>query len=127
MTVRMNVRVKQRGALFSPRSQRIMREATDDIEEQIAEYAYDEVMDRLGAVLHHPTGYYESHVQYHQVGSLWQVDDSNVVYGPWLEDGKNRRKTRFKGYQTFRRVSEKVEREADDIADRILHDRMEEM
>lgn len=122
MPVRANIRVHTTGALFSPtRSSALMRHAMDDIEEQVAEYAYDRVMDRLDAVLQHPTGYYQSRVRVHQAGSRWQVDDDNVVYGPWLETGQHPNETRFKGYQTFRTVADHVEREAGLIADRILH------
>lgn len=128
MTVRIKAKVHvTKGALFSPRSRHIMREAKSEVEEQIADYAYHQVLDHLGHVLKHPTGYYESQVRQHQVGDLWQIDDSGVSYGPWLEDGKNRRQTRFRGYQTFRKVARKVEREARRIAERIYDRRMREM
>lgn len=127
MPIKIKAKIRARGALFSPKARKVQREAVAEVEEQIAEYAFQQVKDRLDVVLQHPTGYYESQVRKHQVSSRWQVDDSEVVYGPWLEDGKNRRKTRFKGYQTFRKVADKVERESRRIADRILQRRMREM
>jgi hypothetical protein len=37
------------------------------------------------------------------------VDDSNVIYGPWLEGvGSRNEKTRFKGYFTFRKAAQKL-------------------
>jgi hypothetical protein len=127
MPIRMRTRISTRGALFTPRGRIIIRHAESEIKEQVAEYAADQVRERLSVVLKHPTGYYESQVRAHAVGSRWQVDDSDVVYGPWLETGKNRRRTKFKGYQTFRKVSYKVEREARRIALRILDRRLREM
>jgi hypothetical protein len=127
MTVKIKAKIRARGKLFSNKARRVQREAKAEVEKKIADYAYDQVRERLNVVLQHPTGYYESKIRKHQVGSLWEVDDSGVVYGPWLEDGKNRRKTRFKGYQTFRKVADKVEKESRRIADRILQRRMREM
>lgn len=112
--------VRTDGTMFTQRASRMMNDAAEDAEEAVAEYAYDQVQDRLGVVLKHPTGYYQSKVRYHQVGNRWQVDDAGVVYGPWLEDGKNPRSTRFKGYQTFRRVAQAVNRRAPSITERIF-------
>ena len=38
------------------------------------------------------------------------VHDNKVVYGPWLESGRSRRGTRFKGYHMFRNAQQKVNR-----------------
>lgn len=42
-----------------------------------------------------------------------RIDDSGVVYGPWLEGTSSRNETtRFKGYASFRRVGQALVREA---------------
>ncbi len=50
------------------------------------------------------------------VGGLkaWEVHDSDIVYGPWLEGvgSRNFPVTRFKGYSTFRKVAQQIDRKA---------------
>ncbi len=43
-----------------------------------------------------------------------EVHDSGIVYGPWLEGvgSRNFPVTRFKGYSTFRKVRQEIERKA---------------
>lgn len=118
--LRIGGRVTTRGPFFTAAGPRMIEDAIADGAEDVADYAYEQVRDRLNVVLQHPTGYYESQVRREVVGTRWQVDDSGVVYGPWLEDGKNRRQTRFKGYKTFRLVAQMVERRAGGIVDRVL-------
>ena len=49
------------------------------------------------------------------VGGLkgWEVHDSGIVYGPWLEGVSRRNEaTPFKGYAMFRKVQQELERKA---------------
>ena len=50
------------------------------------------------------------------IGALkgWEVHDSGIVYGPWLEGvgSRNYPVTRFRGYSTFRKVAQEIERKA---------------
>jgi hypothetical protein len=50
------------------------------------------------------------------VGGLkaWEVHDSDIIYGPWLEGvgSRNYPTTRFRGYSTFRKVAQQIERKA---------------
>lgn len=72
------------------------------------------VHDRLGRVLKHPTGYYESRVIRTTRGSGYAVTDSRVIYGPWLEGtGSRNQTTRFKGYRTFRTVGQQLDNDAE--------------
>lgn len=118
--LRIGGRVHTRGPFFDARGPKMIKDAIVDGAEDVADYAYEQVRDRLDVVLKHPTGYYESQVRREVTGTRWQVDDSGVVYGPWLEDGKNRKQTRFKGYKTFRLVAQMVERRAGGIVERVL-------
>lgn len=75
--------------------------------EEIADYTRFEVLMQLDKVLVNPTGYYESQVVADRVTPYtWSVNDSNVVYGPWLEGigSRNEPVTKFPGYHTFRIV-----------------------
>jgi len=48
------------------------------------------------------------------IGGLAQVSDSGLIYGPWLEGlgSRNYPVTRFRGYSTFRKVRQEIERKA---------------
>jgi hypothetical protein len=49
------------------------------------------------------------------------VTDSGVIYGPWLEGtGSRNRTTRFKGYATFRKAAQELDRRAFRIAAAML-------
>ena len=73
-------------------------------------------------VLRNPSGYYESHIRTDEIGyARRRVNDDNVIYGPWLEGTGSRNKTtRFRGYSTFRRMGQQLDREAAGIAETIL-------
>lgn len=115
--------VDTRGPIFEHIADNVMDACAKSIEEQVADKGVDLIRNRLHAVLRHPTGYYESHVRAERSGSHWEVNDSGVVYGPWLEGvGSRNRTTRFKGYATFRRATDAIDRAAGDIAnDQVDH------
>jgi len=51
------------------------------------------------------TGHYRRNVHGFQIGLFGRISDGGVVYGPWLEGTSSRNKTtRFKGYRSFRRT-----------------------
>lgn len=68
-------------------------------------------------VLQHPTGYYESRIVAEPISAdQWSINDSNVIYGPWLEGLSSRNQsTRFKGYATFRRVQGRISQKSAEI------------
>lgn len=62
------------------------------------------------------TGHYRRSVHGRVSGHHGVIDDSGVVYGPWLEGVSPRNvTTRFKGYSAFRRTSQWMERQAKQI------------
>lgn len=88
--------------------------------DEIADYAKFEVLSQLDSVLQNPTGYYESQIRKDRVSvESYSVNDSNVIYGPWLEGigSRNSPVTRFAGYHTFRIVRNRMAQKAADIAD----------
>jgi hypothetical protein len=114
-------RVHESGPIFDGRARRYVDLWADDVEEEVAHEANQRLHSELHAVLRHPTGYYESHVRAERIGPDWRVTDGGVVYGPWLEGTGSRNKTtRFKGYFHWRRVKSSIDRDAPDIARRML-------
>lgn len=88
-----------------------------EIEQDIAQRGYELVMANLASSLRHPTGYYESRIRVSREAYGTSVNDSSVVYGPWLEGvGSRNRTTKFKGYFSFRRATQQLDREATTIA-----------
>ncbi len=77
------------------------------------------VLERLGHVLRHPTGYYESQVRTEmRSDSEAFVTDGGVVYGPWLEGtGSRNETTRFKGYRTFRTIAQELDARATELVE----------
>ncbi|MFG2913355.1 hypothetical protein ACGF0D_10750 [Kitasatospora sp. NPDC048298] len=111
----MEVIVHASGPLFNGTASALVSRFTREGGEEVARWGEGEVQRVLEQVLRHPTGYYQSQVTVNRVSSdSFAITDGGVVYGPWLE-GTSRRnaETRFKGYGTFRRVAERVEKRAD--------------
>lgn len=115
-----DVTYKTRGPVFDGSFASEMRRCIDDIEQEVGDESVDRIRARLDTVLKHPTGYYRSRIRATPRGHTVVVDDSNVVYGPWLETGRSNRVTRFRGYHTFRLVNEEMRRKAPELASRIV-------
>ncbi|KIQ67056.1 hypothetical protein TR51_06640 [Kitasatospora griseola] len=111
----MEVMVHTAGPVFNGTASPLVTRYTQAGVQELADWADGEVHRVLGQVLRHPTGYYESRVTVNRVsGDSIAITDGGVVYGPWLEGISSRNDaTRFKGYGTFRRVKERVEKRAD--------------
>ncbi len=117
----MSVEVTYSGPVFDGTAARVIGDAADEAEREIAQRGYDMVRRELSSVLRDPTGYYESRVAVDLTGEELRIDDGGVVYGPWLEGvGSRNQSSRFKGYATFRRVAQKLEADALSIADEIV-------
>jgi len=104
--------VKVRGPIFDGRANIMISSACRRAAEVIATYAEDLVHATLQEVLQHPTGAYESRINVRAVNQYaYAVNDDNCIYGPWLEGvgSRNYPVTRFKGYGTFRKVSQELQ------------------
>lgn len=114
------IKTKASGPVFNGEAQRLMNAYTDDAEQEVADYGVTEIHRELHVVLRNPTGYYESQIQTERA-SPTLVTDGNVIYGAWLEGvGSRNKTTRFKGYFTFRRVTQRVQAKAIPIAELVL-------
>lgn len=115
----MSATVRKRGPLFSEaRRHRIIDAACVQAHQAVAKVGNDQVHRRLHGVLRHPTGFYESHVVTDLAETESRVTDSGIIYGHWLEGtGSRNRTTRFKGYFTFRLITQGLRRDAGKIAE----------
>ena len=108
----MRITMVTTGPLFTGQTQKAIADALRESQQVVAEQGERDVHTMLGQVLRNPTGYFDSNVRTTMVGDSVVVDD-NVVYGPWLEGtGSRNATTRFKGYATFRKTAQALERKA---------------
>ncbi len=108
------------GPLFDGLAEEAMNAYTEHLKGHLAQAVTDRIHARLGEVIKHPTGRYESQIHTeHQADDL-VVTDQPIVYGPWLEGvgSRNSPVTRFPGYHTFRTVTRQIQPEIRDIAER---------
>lgn len=117
----MGSHIKTSGPVFDGRATAALKDFMEDTEKTVAEEGERMIVSTLGHVLRHPTGYYVSRVHTEQTASAYQVNDSSVVYGNWLEGTSSRnRTTRFKGYHHWRLTAQKLQQKAPHIAQRLL-------
>ncbi len=105
------------GPFFNSNPASVARDNLADAAEQMARESEERVLAVLSNELKHPTGYYESRVTTDRIMSTaYEIHDSDVIYGPWLEGtGSRNAETRFKGYAAFRRAAQAMENRAVDI------------
>lgn len=117
-----NISVKATGPLFDGRLNRAMDEAVDEAEQEIATIGANHLRDDLGVPpFKHPTGWYRSHITPKRFGALWAIQDSDVIYGPWLAGTSSRNHTtRFKGYAHWRRLITFVNKIARPTTEKII-------
>lgn len=116
------MRISTHGPLFDGSAEVDIGRYCRSVERDIADEALGELRTEFHEHFKHPTGYYESHV--HVTPELGEhvVNDSGVVYGPWLEGtgSRNFPRTRFRGYANFRRVTQRMQAKAIEIAERAM-------
>jgi hypothetical protein len=111
------VYVSLKGPTVEGLARPMLAAALDTALAEVADYTKYEVSMELSEVLQHPTGYYESQIRSERVSAeAFSINDSGVVYGPWLEGISSRNQsTRFKGYATFRRVKNRMAQKSEAI------------
>ena len=119
------VRVQREdGPFFDNRVHRAFDDFSDDLEEEGAEWALNDIKRTFHTHFQQPTGYYESHVKITNIGGDPVVNDGGrIKYGPWLEGvgSRNSPATRFKGYHAFRRAAEQLERRIGERGEALLY------
>lgn len=113
-------------AVYVGAMRRFMSDATMDI----ADEGVHDIRANLAGVLKHPTGYYESKIRAQEAAfDTAVINDSDIIYGPWLEGigSRNFPKTRFPGYFTFKRTTPQLQRSAVTRAERATDRFVEEV
>lgn len=107
------------GPLFSNRRRQIGRDWAEGVTARVSAYALERTMFNLDGSIKNPTPYYETQVNVRDVTLTdRRVNDSGVIYGPWLEGTSERnRTTRFKGYASFRRAASDTRAHLDKLVD----------
>lgn len=124
----MSIKATSSGPLFNGEAQKAIKDFQTAAEDAIGDYAVNEIQAELGKVLKNPTGYYKSKIVTDRQSDDNRVHDSGVVYGPWLEGvGSRNKSSRFKGYATFRRVTQRINAQAASVAERVLPRYLERM
>lgn len=120
--IEFKLHVRKRGPILEGRADHVMDEAANAVEDKVAKEAYDKVQQNLAARLKHPTGRYQGSIRVRSLGSLHEVTDGGIIYGPWLEGvgSRNAPVTRFPGYHSFRKAEQTAEQAAGRIADDVV-------
>lgn len=112
-----SVTVVRTGPLFDGRALVQLDRACEDIERRVATIGASMIRTELHRVLRVETPYYRLQNEARPNPPGWQIWDRDVIYGPWLEGvGSRNKTTRFKGYATYRRMFQQIDRRAGVIA-----------
>lgn len=104
------------GPLFDGSANAIVEQFAEGAVIAVATRGLAEVHTNLNASIKYPTPYYETQINISQVRNGLSVNDRGVIYGPWLEGTSKRNgRSRFKGYASFRRARQYLERNVDRI------------
>lgn len=110
------------GPIFDGRGHAILDAMCNAIAYDVAEEGRDIVRFNSDVSFKTQTPYYITKLRISDAGvAARDVDDSGVIYGPWLEGvgSRNFPNTRFKGYAMFRRATQYLnEGVAEQIAER---------
>lgn len=110
------------GPIFNGQADVLAAAMARDIEQEVADVGEAMVWAELPHVLQNPTGRYQSVIRSEPAGAGTDVTDGGIVYGPWLEGigSRNYPDTRFRGYATFRRVTQALDGRVELIAEPIV-------
>lgn len=120
--------IEYSGPLFEGKLDTELAAFIDLATEDIAKVGVTDVQIQLDRVLVNPSGHYRSQIQQEKQQTDRSVNDSGVIYGPWLEGtGSRNATTRFKGYSTFRKVTRELQAKVVGIATRSMTTFIERM
>lgn len=113
------VHVEKSGPVFDGRAQLQLQNACDEMARRVAVLGASMVRTELHKVLKVETPYYRLQNEARPDPPGWKIWDRDVIYGPWLEGtgSRNSPVTRFRGYATYRRMTQVIDRRAGVIAD----------
>lgn len=123
--IQWKTKITVRGAVMDGNeAEREVTRFLNDLVHDVADHGKDLVQLDFDQVHRNPSTppYARSKVSVeHFPGPRSTIGDGGLIYGPWLEGTGSRNKTtRFKGYRTFRRIGQELDRRARLIADDML-------
>lgn len=111
------------GPMFDGRAIQQLDKASNEIARRTAVLGASMIRTELNAVLRKQTPYYRLQNEARADPPGWEIWDKGVIYGPWLEGtGSRNRTTRFKGYATYRRMTQRIDARAGVIAEYTLRE-----
>lgn len=113
------VHVEKSGPVFDGRAAIQLDRACEEIERRVAVLGASMVRTELHRVLKVETPYYRLQNEARPDPPGWKIWDRGVIYGSWLEGtgSRNSPVTRFRGYSTYRRTTQVIDRRAGTIAE----------
>ena len=97
-------------------------EMVEAMQYRVAAAALERVQFNLDRSIRYPTPYYETQIMMQAAVSDLVVHDRGIAYGNWLEGVSSRNQaTSFKGYHSFRRAADEVERQAPQICEQVAN------
>lgn len=125
----MPVTVDPRGPLFDGRAEKAVADAENDAMKAVATIGASMVRSRMAAVFRKETPFYRFANVAAKDPPGWKIwDQDKTLYGWWLEGVSSRnRTTRFKGYRTYRIITQQLRARAQTIADGVLRRHMDKM
>lgn len=104
----------KRGPLFDGRAEKAVADAADSMEKSVATLGASMVRTRMNQVFKQQTPFYRFLNVAAEDPPGWKIWDQNRVrYGWWLEGvSRMNRVTRFKGYGTYRLMTQVLRRRA---------------
>ncbi len=113
--------IRYSGPLFDGNPHAVVEEILKFAREDVANAALERVQFNLNASIRHPTPYYETQITVQTTNDQEIVHDRGIIYGPWLEGTSSRNaRSRFKGYASFRKAKQEVERRVPEIVNRVI-------
>lgn len=117
----MGIRIETSGPFFDGRADAAAADASEQCEVSISVLGASMVRTNLNKVLRVQTPFYRLQVEAQPEPPGWKITDQGVIYGPWLEGTSRRNQTtRFKGYATFRRTTQQINRRAVTIGNGVV-------
>jgi len=109
--------IRFEGPVFDGRAIATCEVMCQEFEVEIGRQGVEMVRQALDGVLQHPSGYYRSQIRQDRSEGHVVINDSDVVYGPWLEGvgSRNYPITKFEGYHTFQKTYPKIAKKAEVI------------
>jgi hypothetical protein len=125
----MGVTITASGPLFDQRAQNAGRDGAKAAEKAVAVLGASMIRSRMDAVFRVQTPFYRLQNIAEQAPPGWIIwDQDATAYGFWLEGiGSRNKTTRFKGYFTYRRITQELRGRAPTIAAGVFRPFLERM